>query len=278
MSSSETPKKKKTTRQIVSTVINWVLGILVVFLVVCQVQIIISKSKSENHGVPSLFGYSFMTVLTDSMVNTANPSESLNIGTGVVMKRVDSSSIQTGDVITFYSETLSQLVGSEEVVSHRVMEIAKASDGTYIFYTRGDNLNAQTCPNNSCPETYRDTVYEKDYIGKIVYHSDVLGGFLSTAQQSWFVPVACLVPLLIIAVSSLVDLLKATKEEEREEDRQVLLALNKAGIDFNDERAVYLFSEKQRIKLELKNTLEKQKEDEKKRLRKEMKAKMEEKA
>jgi len=258
--------KKKT----LSNIVNWILGLLIVFLLGCQVQII--RSKSSNYNVPSLFGYSFMTVLTDSMVNTSNPSESLDVGTGVVMQKVSADSIVVGDVITFYSVSLTQAAGGQQmVVSHRVMEIGKDTDGSYIFYTRGDNLNAETCPNHVCADTYRDTVPEKYYLGKIVYHSNTLGGFLSLAQSMWFIPVCCLLPLLLIVISSLVDLLKAIHSEQSDIDRQVLLGANKAGIDFNDEKAMYLFSEKERYKIELRETMEKQKEEEKKKLMKEMK-------
>jgi hypothetical protein len=281
MKSAEQKKKGKKT---LSTIFNWILGLLIVFLVGCQIQII--RSRSSNYNVPSLFGYSFMTVLTDSMVNTANPSESLNVGTGVVLKKEPASSIQVGDVITFYSEELTAALKQPMVVSHRVHEITTASDGTFIFYTRGDNLQAETCKGYSggtCSEATRDIVPEKYYLGKIVFHSDTLGGFLSTAQQIWFIPVCCLVPLLIIVITSLVDLIKVERSEQAEVDHEILLGLNRAGIDFNDEKAVYLFTEKQRYKIEMRESLQKEKDAEKKRLMKTMKKKgntdkMEEKA
>jgi hypothetical protein len=250
------------------------LGIVIVFLVGCQIQII--KSKNENYNVPSLFGYSFMTVLTDSMVNTDDPAESLDVGTGVVMQKVPASTIVPGDIITFYSVELSKEAGKSMVISHRVKEITTATDGTITFYTRGDNLHAETCQYNAggvCSETTRETVEEKYYLGKIVSHSNTLGAFLSTAQQIWFIPVCCLAPLLIIVISSLVDLVKAERSEQYDINREILLGLNAAGIDFNDERAVYLFSEKQRYKIEMRESLEKEKENEKKRLLKEMKKK-----
>jgi signal peptidase I len=266
--------QKKKTKKAFSSIANWILGLLIVFLVGCQVQII--RSKNENYSVPSLFGFSFMTVLTDSMVNTSDPSQSLDVGTGVIMQKVPAKEIVVGDVITFYSEELSSYFKEDLVVSHRVMSIETASDGSFVFYTRGDNLQAQTCKgysSGSCSEDTRDIVPEKFYIGKIVYHNNTLGGFLSTAQQPWFIPVCCLAPLLIIAISSLRDLIKAEKAEQYSVDREILLGLNAAGIDFNDERAVYLFSEKQRYKIEMRESLEKEKENEKKRLLKEMKKK-----
>jgi len=333
-------KQKTKNKKILSSIANWILGLLIVFLVGCQIQII--RSRSANYDVPSLFGYSFMTVLTDSMAdNKENPSQSLDVGTGVIMQKVPASSIAPSDVITFYSEELSEAANMKLVVSHRVFEIIQAptsatsqgffaakkdeeysldngatwqlsdsamqsaapgktvhfrliSDrdnsvvahqiptysesgaGAYEFFACGDNLQAQTCknyPSGSCSSTTRDPVPEKYYLGRIVYHSNALGQFLSMAQEIWFIPVCCLVPLLIIVVSSLVDLVKIERAQQSSVDREILLGLNAAGIDFNDERAVYLFSEKQRYKIELRESMQKEKDAEKKRLLKEMKKK-----
>lgn len=333
-------EQKTKNKKLLSNIANWVLGLLIVFLVGCQVQII--RSRSANYNVPSLFGYSFMTVLTDSMANnTEDPSQSLDVGTGVIMQKVAASSIAPSDVITFYSEELTEAAGQPLVVSHRVFEIIKApadatsqgffaakkdeeysldngatwqlsdtlmheatggstihfrliSDrdnsvvthqipaygekeaGAYEFFTCGDNLQAQTCKNyasGSCSSTTRDPVPEKYYLGRIVYRSNTLGKFLSTAQEIWFIPVCCLVPLLIIVVSSLIDLIKVERAQQYSVDREILLGLNAAGIDFNDEKAVYLFSEKQRYKIELRESMQKEKDAEKKRLLKEMKKK-----
>jgi|LAHS01.1.fsa_nt_gb signal peptidase I len=331
-------KKKKPVRKIVSNVLSWFFGALVVLLLGCQV-IMLTSSTYRNFQVPSLFGYSFMKVLTNSMEGD-NP-DSLPTNTGVVMRQTAAKEIKVHDVITFKSDYLSSKAGGTIVVSHRVSEImvypseedgngklsvsvseeyssnngatwtasdgqmmdfkggtnvrvrsiekpegsvvsytipyyTEGKNGLYMFFTIGDNLNADTCKYTStgtCTMSYRDTIKEDHVIGKIVYHSDTLGYFLGLALSSWFVPVCCLVPLAIIVTFSAIDLVKEGRNEEKEEERQILLEANKMGVDPNDERAFYLFSEKQRYKIQVRNELEKAKAAERKRILREMKKK-----
>jgi hypothetical protein len=328
-------KAKKSPRKIISNTISWVLGGLILLLVVFQI-IMVRSSSYVNYGVPSLFGYSFMSVATDSMVGTA--SDSLPVGTGVIMRQIPVGDVSTSDVITFKSDYLTSKAGFTVVVSHRVQEIllspskengyggvaAKVGEeysldggntwvtsdgklvsalggtavrirlisspddsmvsyniptynsesvGAYTFYACGDNLNAETCGTNGCARTYRDKVTQSNYIGKIVSHNDALGWLLGVAMSTWFVPVCCLVPLAIIVTFSAIDLVKEGRGEQAEEERQILLAANKAGVDPNDERAYLLFSEKQRYKLQVREQLEKAKEEERKRILREMKKK-----
>ena len=58
----EEQKKKK---KIASKIVDVVLGALIVLILGLQIDMFITKNN--NFGIPSLFGYSFMEVLTDSM-------------------------------------------------------------------------------------------------------------------------------------------------------------------------------------------------------------------
>lgn len=321
----------------VSNTINGVLGVLIVALIGLEIDIMVTSS--QNHNVPSLFGYSFMQVLTDSM--DGDRADSFGTGSGVIMQKVAPEDVKVDDVITF-SETIES---QDIVVSHRVHEVMlapaaadgsyavsitsseqyryklnggssytdwaiadgstqswplgtllevylletsgainaspaeadiksfllNAVSGEYTFYTTGDNQNSSSCGNNhQCVQTYRDEVKEDKLIGRVIAHSDFLGGLIGIARSTWFIPVAVLVPLLIIAILSLVDYFKANKKEKAEEEAKIQAALKEAGVDPSDEKAVILFTEKTRYKLELQETLEKEKEKEKKRLLKEM--------
>lgn len=323
----------------ISNTITAVLGSSILFLLGCQVSMLISERS--NYGVPSLFGYSFMTVLTDSMVG--EKPDSLPVGTGVVMQHVDPASVETGDVITFYSVELSSRFGYDMIISHRVREILQypsSQDGnafftmtldkeyslnlgeswlpsngeslslaqnstllyrsknvadastdvvvpgeslsltvpSYLasteskrrFYTCGDNLEAKTCGSSGCSETYRDEVEQSYFIGKVTGHSDSFGQFLATVQSTWFIPVTVLVPLTAIAVFSAVDLVKQSRREAREEEQAIQNAMMQAGVDTQDEKAVILFTEKERYKLQIQKEMEKAKADERKRAEREL--------
>jgi hypothetical protein len=331
---SET-KGKKTIGKIISDIFTGILCALMLFLIGCQV-VMFRSSTYQEFGVPSIFGYSFMQVVTNSMVGSE--SDSLDVGTGVVMKQVSLSEISPRDIITFKNSDLSTAVGENVIVSHRVHEVFRAplsqgadftfaamvgeeysidggtnwtaadgkvlsfaptitiktriiesrdtsvrtfatpvystdGAGSYVFYTCGDNLNATTCGDSGCAPTYRDTVKQADYIGKIVSHSGVLGWALGVVMSTWFIPVACLIPLALIVTFSGIDMVKAGKKEQYEEDREILLAANKAGVDPNDERAYLLFAEKERFKIQVREEMEKTKAEQKKQLLKEMKKK-----
>jgi signal peptidase I len=327
-------KAKK--HKILNNVVTGVLGAFIVFLLGCQVSMLVTSNN--NYGVPSLFGYSFMRVLTDSMKGTA--SDSFDTGSGVIMKKVSAEAISPNDIITFYSPTLSEQAGGRMVVSHRVYEIietpeeasgtftVKVSDretysldggttyltptstaitlkngdkitvkrndypttsllsytmdyssdnaGAYTFFTCGDNLAASTCKYTQggvCTPAYRDSVAEKYFIGQVISHNDGFGSFLNVVQQDWFIPVTVLIPLSAIAVMSAIDLVKATKKEQAEENATIEKAMKEAGVDPTDEKQVLLFTEKERYRLEIQKELEKAKEEERKRLGKEMKKK-----
>jgi PKD repeat protein len=180
----------------VSHLIDGVMGFFIVGLFGLQITMMISEKN--NYGVPSLFGYSFMQVLTDSMAKPNGQTTdttyedltdsdgkaitvtklgplSLDQYTGIIIEKADPSSIKVGEVITFYSDVL------EAPVTHRVIEIKKDTDNTYVFYTFGDNPESLTCStwvNNKIACSYpanKDTVKEKYLIGRVLWHNDAFG-------------------------------------------------------------------------------------------------------
>ena len=80
---------------------------------------LIIKSKLYPDKIADFMGYKPFIVMSGSMETT------INIGDLVIVKKVNSSSIHTGDIIA---------------LSHRVKEVINDS-GTYKFKTKGDNNN-----------------------------------------------------------------------------------------------------------------------------------------
>ncbi len=256
-------------KKIVSRIIDVVLGIILIFMIYVQASMVISQSKPSNYGVPSVFGTSFLYVATDSMEGD-NP-DSLNTGTGVIIKKDDPKNVKVGDVITFYYPKL------KAPDTHRVLEITTNSDGL-VFHTRGDNLHAWSC-SGTCPETAWEEVPEAYYIGTVVSHSDAFGSFLTyvspqaagaAGKTAWLVPVLILVPLAAIVGISVTESIVKYKKEKKAYETELYAAMDQAGIDRNDEKAMMLFEEKFNLKKELREEMEKAKEAEKKRLRKEL--------
>lgn len=130
-----------------SRVVDVVLGVFIALVVLLQVDLLITKQS--NHGVPSVFGYSFMEVLTDSM--DGGREDSFAAGDGIIIEKRDASSIMPDDIITFYSPSLSSSAGSDVVVSHRVSEVVvppseENGEGSVYVTSRAEyrsDLNAE---------------------------------------------------------------------------------------------------------------------------------------
>ena len=73
----------------------------------------------------------------------------------------------------------------------------------------------------------------------------------------------------MVGISVAESILKYKKEKKAYEE-ELFKAMDEAGIDRNDEKAMLLFEEKYNLKRELRNEMEKAKEIEKKKLRKEL--------
>ena len=87
---------------------------------------LIIKSKLYPDKIADFMGSKPFIVMSGSMETT------INIGDLVIVKKVNSSSIHTGDIIAFKNGNI--------VISHRVKEVINDS-GTYKFKTKGDNNN-----------------------------------------------------------------------------------------------------------------------------------------
>ena len=126
--------------KVVVDVLAWII-LIAAFLVTLMVF-----SSSRNGGIPSLFGVSPMSVQSDSMAPT------FKAGDLIFVKKInDMYSLQTNDVITFYTI----IEGMRVLNTHRIVEISD-NNGTRSYITRGDNN----------PIDDKIPVYPADLVGK----------------------------------------------------------------------------------------------------------------
>ena len=104
------------------TGLGW-LGQLLAWMVILAVAAILTAAV----GIPRAAGATPYTVLTGSMRPELPP------GTLVVVKPAEPGDIAIGDVITYQLES-----GKPDVVTHRVVAVAPAEDGSTLFQTQGD--------------------------------------------------------------------------------------------------------------------------------------------
>ena len=119
---------------------------------------------------PSIAGYTLFRITTGSMEPT------YPVDTLILVKKTDPSRIQTGDVISFYSQDPA-LDGA--VNTHRVVEI-RQENNAIVFVTKGDNNNV--VDSYDVPGEY--------LIGKVVASSNKLGKFSRlVANPLIFIPI-----------------------------------------------------------------------------------------
>lgn len=119
------------------------IGFSVIFwlLVAGLVAIMFTAFQSKREGnIPIVFGFSIFRVETGSMVPT------LPIGSFVVVREPsDPTALSAGTIATFYR-------ADGMVVTHRIIEVLTAEDGTVQYRTKGDNPENAPDPEYLTPD------------------------------------------------------------------------------------------------------------------------------
>ncbi len=119
--------KKKLTK-----VLNIIVNILIVMIFVISVFVLSVTLTTKSQGVPNLFGYAPMTVISDSMEPTYEVGDLI---IGEVVEPGDT--FEVGDIVTFQQEINGQI----SLNTHRIVEVEER-DGKRYYQTKGDNALA----------------------------------------------------------------------------------------------------------------------------------------
>ncbi len=125
---------KSTVIHRVISIIGIILCALFGFLLICNLTIII-KGSIDPSKPPSVLGTTPMVVLSGSMSGTAD--DHIEVGDLIFVGKAEPKELEVGDVIAFTEEN------SVTVVTHRIIEIKSAEDGTPFFITKGDANNVE---------------------------------------------------------------------------------------------------------------------------------------
>lgn len=183
-------KKKPSKKNRVLSIISSVLFYAVIVAMVLGAFLMRSTSKGSPFMIA---GYSAANVLTSSMEDVY-PKGSL-----IITKQVDAKDLQIGDDITF-------MVSEESSITHRIIEIIEdyQETGERAFKTQG-TMNAK-------PD--KDMVAAANVVGKVIFHSKVLGDFANFVKANW--PILIFVLIVIIALISFLKWnAKRTDDEEK---------------------------------------------------------------
>lgn len=175
--------------------------VMIIFVLVLLILITTSIKRDDT---PSLFGYSALVVVTDSM------EPALEVDDLIIIK--PSKEYKVGDVITFYSEILNQRVR----ITHRIIEIDIPNS---IYITQGDKAYADLTK-RAHPDYVEEVPFE-DVIGKMVLKSSIVGSIASVEflnNKNLIFGMIFGVLIIMIAFQA-VDIIKHKKELHQDETK-----------------------------------------------------------
>lgn len=234
-------KKKSTAKKVFDVIVNIVIVLYLIGTVLISISIFSTIGNDE--GVPNLFGYSFMNVVTDSM--QTEKEDSIDVGDLAICETPeDRYALKVGDIIAFRTSVFEDNEEEKIIIKlHRIVEIN--DDGHYL--TAGDNVKMDEEGN---PMRDAGSVIPTKVLGlytgtKISGGGDVYN-FL-TGQQG--IMICLVIPMAIFFIWALFKFIKALVElkyskvattaggELSEEQKQAAIAeyLAKKAAEENEE-------------------------------------------
>lgn len=195
----------KKIKQQILTVVGIALCVILIPMLIINCTLLI-KGWTNNNKVPSVFGYSPMIVLTDSMAGSNN--DSFNGGDLIFIKTVEAEEVKKGDVISFFDPT----GNGSTITSHRVVEVIN-ENGKISFKTKGDNNNTE----DKLPVPSENLVGA--YTGFRIAGAGNIAMFM---QTPWGLIICVIVPIILLIAWDAVR--RAMYNKKRQEDEAALLA------------------------------------------------------
>lgn len=223
VSAQETGGKTKKPRKALSIIINVV---LVIAIIVAAISTYISFVSTSGNGVPSIFGFRFLSIQTDSMYPTLKPGDMI-IDTPVK----DTSELRPRDIITYWT-----VINGERVLNTHRIEQVYDGGGYLIFETKGDK-NTTSDPL---------TVHESEIVGQYKVRIPGVGKVFDYLQTSTGFLVVVVIPVFIFFLYHLVQFFRVLFEYQNVKNR-IKFEQEKAQ---NEELAEERNKDEERIALE----------------------------
>lgn len=193
-------------KKMLKKIINIIVDIIVILILMVSIIIVTLSLTSQSSGVPSIFGYAPLSVLSGSMENTFNE------GDLIICKITNDPSYtySEGDIVTFPIE----LGGESALNTHRIVEVVEDDNITY-YRTQGDNRNTNPEPDD---ELQTSSTIVAEYTGSKISGLGSVLSFLRT-QLGFFLCV--LLPMIIFfvyeAIRVILNVIAYNKEKAIEE-------------------------------------------------------------
>lgn len=202
----ETNKKKVNIKKILKIVGDVLFGLVIIFVLFISITNLRAKSSG---GIPNIFGYGYVNVLSDSMNGDKDDSFKKNDMVFVkLLSTEEAKNLKVGDIITYKG----QLTGTSEtgLISHRIISASTVGNQT-LYVTQGDNPYAQMGTSEG-----KATVYSNEVLAVVTGHWSGAGVVFAWFGSSvgFFVVVVC--PCIIFLVYEIICFTKTILEYKQE--------------------------------------------------------------
>lgn len=191
--------------KIVKRVFNVFVDILIILVLVISILVVTLSITSRSSGVPNIFGYSPLSVQSDSMENTFFQNDL------IICRTTDVNDVfEKGDIVTFPIK----IEGIETLNTHRIIDVVE-QNGIKYYTTKGDNPN--TNPVADEVEQTSNSIVAK-YTGTRIPNIGAFFSFIRT-QLGFFLVI--LLPMILFfvyeAIRVIMNVIAYNKEKAAEE-------------------------------------------------------------
>ena len=215
--------------KIISNVFVWV---MVIFTVAVMIFTIVSVN-TFNRNDRDIFGYKAYIVLSDSMSAT-----DFDAGDLVLVKKVDATTLQEGDIIAFTSQNPENY---GQTVTHKIKRLTVNDQGEQGFVTYGTTTGTED-----------QTIVTYPYIqGKYQFALANVGSFFNFLRSTPGYIVCILIPFLLLIGYQGVNCVSIFRRYKAEQMEQI--QSEKAELEAERKRSEEMMAELMKLKAQLEN-------------------------
>ncbi len=218
-------------KKVLRIIKNIFTGLMVVLAIVMMLFTMVSIIFNSTD--KSILGYKAYIVLSDSMSKT-----DFDAGDLIIVKEVDSSTLQEGDIIAYISQNTESY---GEVITHKIRSLTNNNNNEPGFITYGTTT-----------DTNDSTIVTYPYVlGKYSFHIPKLGTFFNYLKTTPGYITCILIPfltLIIIEIINSIHLFNKYKLEQRKE-----IEKEKQDIEKQKQETMAMLKQLQALKTELNN-------------------------
>lgn len=194
---------------VIRNIVVWQIVVIAAGMMVFTIVSVSTFDRAER----SLFGYKAFIVLSDSMSKT-----DFNAGDLVLVKEVDPSTLQEGDIISYTSQNSSNY---GEVVTHKIRKLTTDANGEPGFITYGTTT-----------DTDDETIVTYEYvIGKYSKSIPKVGTFFQFLKSTPGYIVCILIPFLILILLEGIRCIRLFRKYKSEQQAELQAERDKIEAD-----------------------------------------------